>query len=425
MARYSDPDTGKSRQASLPAEHSGTAEQREKWAAWKSRELAKRRLALDSGAPRATGTAVSDAVKRYFRAHPHLSPRSKLDYGAAGDKFMAWSSKVGVRTCDDLTRARLMAFREAVVCEPKSAAATGKGRGRGARIATSELRAPHSINGDLRKVRTILGYLRKVDLLPRVTNDDLKDGLQRLPVVTERIEFLKPRDCQRVLDAALRHDAEMFAETRDEHRGQRDRGTTHRYDSIAPFTAFVLMTGMRLNEAANLDWSQVDLDALDHDGTAAGEIYLIGGEVKTRYARTVVLDVSTHLRPMLAKMRLRTGGKGSVFGMTEGMIEAAARRMRITYGAPRFHWQMLRCTCGTYLTNAPGIFGAASAFRSAKQLGHSVTVAEKRYVGLLRGIPREARTLEAAMQIEPIMARVVASVSGARRSVEGADEAVG
>jgi hypothetical protein len=43
---------------------------------------------------------------------------------------------------------------------------------------------------------------------------------------------------------------------------------------------------------------------------------------------------------------------------------------------------------------------------SARQLGHSVTVAEKHYLGVVRGIPREARTLEAAMQIEDLARQV-------------------
>ena len=58
------------------------------------------------------------------------------------------------------------------------------------------------------------------------------------------------------------------------------------------------------------------------------------------------------------------------------------------YGAPDFDWQMLRSTCATYLTNAPGIFGAATVFLSARQLGHSVTVAECHYLGVHRGIPK-------------------------------------
>jgi hypothetical protein len=49
--------------------------------------------------------------------------------------------------------------------------------------------------------------------------------------------------------------------------------------------------------------------------------------------------------------------------------------------------------------NAPGIFGAASIFREAKQLGHSATIAERSYCGVVKVSP-EAKTLEAAMQIE-------------------------
>jgi len=68
-----------------------------------------------------------------------------------------------------------------------------------------------------------------------------------------------------------------------------------------------------------------------------------------------------------------------------------------------------RWTRKSWLTNAPGIFGSASAYRSAKQLGHSVHVAEKYYVDVARGIRREARTLEAAMQIEEQMKKVIAT----------------
>lgn len=51
------------------------------------------------------------------------------------------------------------------------------------------------------------------------------------------------------------------------------------------------------------------------------------------------------------------------------------------------------------LTSAPAIYGAASAFMSAKRLGHSVTVAEKHHVGIVKVSP-EARTIEQAMQVE-------------------------
>lgn len=92
---------------------------------------------------------------------------------------------------------------------------------------------------------------------------------------------------------------------------------------------------------------------------------------------------------------------GSASPYTVDLVESARARLE-EIGAPKFDWQ-LRATCATYLTNAPGIFGAATVFLSARQLGHSVAVAERHYLGVHRGIPKDAHTLEAAMQIEPQM----------------------
>jgi hypothetical protein len=61
----------------------------------------------------------------------------------------------------------------------------------------------------------------------------------------------------------------------------------------------------------------------------------------------------------------------------------------------------------------PSILGAATVFMSAKQLGHSVAVAERHYLGVHRGIPRDAHTIEAAMQIEEAMRSVIAAAPGA------------
>jgi integrase len=175
---------------------------------------------------------------------------------------------------------------------------------------------------------------------------------------------------------------------------------------------------MRLGEIVDLDWRQVDLEALDHEGRAVGEIRLTAA-TKTSRARDVGLEVSPALRRLLATMKLRSGGTGSVFGLTRAAVQAAELRLRRDYGAPAgCGWQALRRTCGTFLTNAPGIYGSASAYRSARQLGHSVTVAEKHYLGLVRGIPLEARTLENAMQIETQLAAVVEAV-GARPAAVG------
>lgn len=394
-ARYRDPDSGGMVKESLPAELS-TTEQRDAWAVMKSRALAKRRLELESGAPRATGTGFDAAVAAYFEAHARLAPKTLAIYRAVAEKLKAWATRVGVRSADDLTRARLLTFREALVAEPRHAQA--KGGKRGARKQTALPRSAYTVNRELRATRTILGYLCDRDLLPRCSHDDLRRALKREAAVLERGDYLKPPELRALLEAALKHDAVTFAETREEHAGRRPLGSTPRFTPIAPFLATVLLTGMRAGAALALDWSEIDLDALDSEGRAVGEIVPRGGS-STKRKGVIGLEVSPALRGLLGALRPEPA-EGRVFAHTPGTINAAAKRMRVEFGAPKtFTWQALRRTCGTYLTNAPGIFGAASAYRSAEQLGHSVTVAERHYVGVIRGIPREARTLEDAMGV--------------------------
>jgi hypothetical protein len=159
-------------------------------------------------------------------------------------------------------------------------------------------------------------------------------------------------------------------------------------------------------------WGDVDLDAKDHEKRIVGEINLRAAAVKTKRARTVWLDHTPALRRLLAAMKLRSTGP-HVFGdaelYTADQVSTARYRLLQEYGAPAFTWQQLRQTTSTYLTNAPGIFGAASAYRSARLLGHSVTVAETRYTGIVR-ISADAKTLEQAMQIEKLVKKIGVAV---------------
>lgn len=407
-ARYVDPDSGKTTKETLDASLT-TDELRAEWAVKKSKALARRRLELEGGAHRETGTAFGDALDRYFDDHPQLSAETLVLYRGAVGKLTAWASKHGISSADDLTGAKLVAFRATLVREPKTVRASGGKRGQ--RRAVGDPRSPHTINRELRSVGTVLGYVRRLGLLPRLSSDDLKDGLQKLKAPPKRIDYRKPHELQKLVDAALRHDLDTFAATREELAGLRPLGSTTRYRPIAPVIAAALLTGLRFGHLLALQWDDVDLEALDHDGKVAGEITPQGGSL-TKRPGVIGLEVSPALRKMLAAMRLKTRGKGAVFGVTEGEARAALKRIIKEYGAPaRCTWQSFRRSAGCYLTNAPGIFGGASAYRSAKMLGHSVQVAEKHYVDVVRGIPREARTLEAAMQIETQMARVIEAAS--------------
>lgn len=405
-AKYKSPDSGKVVWERIDPKYS-THEARRDWAIDKSKALAARRTALAAGAPRATGTTLDDAIDRYFRGNPQLAPRYRDDLRKATDKFRAWAARVGLKSGDDLTLPRLISYREQVIAAPRQRQAPG--RKRGAREATDKLRTASAVNGDLRRLRVVLSYMRKAGLLPKLTDDDLSDGLELLEAPTERIEFLQAHQVQALLKAAREHDLATFTETRDEHKGDgRKRiGTTHRYDPIFGFVVFVLLTGMRLHEVLEVTWGQVDLAAKNHKGTAVGEIHIRGRDAKTGKARTVSFDVSPSLKPLLESIPGEKRSDELVWaGYTEALVNAAAKRLRADYRAPYFTWQMLRRTCGTFLTNAPGIYGGASAYQSAKRLGHSVEVAEKHYVGVVRGISPTARTLEAALGIEAIIRKV-------------------
>jgi hypothetical protein len=87
-------------------------------------------------------------------------------------------------------------------------------------------------------------------------------------------------------------------------------------------------------------------------------------------------------------------------------------RLRREYGAPpSFTFQICRVTCQSYLASAPSIYGAASIFLAARRGGHSVEVCEKHYAGAVKNIGPDARSLEAAMQIEAEAAQVIASIA--------------
>lgn len=427
-ARFRDPDTERFTFVRLDPTALPNEAKRRDWAIRKSAAIAKRKMDLASGAPRFTGTGFGEAVEKYFKAPGDLRERTLAGYRQVGDKLKEWASKNGVKTSDDLTLPRLNAFRKALIAERRRVPV--KDGERGEWKPGSEKRSPHTINRELRAARTILGDLRSIGQLPLISGDDLRAGLKRVDAPLDVVDFLSAADIRRLLEAAIRHDADCHEVTRNENAGRRPKGSTPKHSPIAPFLGTVLLTGMRVGEVVTLEWKHVDLKAIDSDGKEVGIITLEGKNTKTNKGRRIDLSVSPSLHTMLKRMKLKSGGKGSVFGLTRPEVDATAKRLRgdverkgrskkakerlkakefAGYGAPEsFSWQALRRTCAVYLTNAPAIYGSASAFRSAKRLGHGVQVAERHYLEDLHGIPRDARTLEAAMQCADLMEAIAA-----------------
>jgi integrase len=422
-ARFTDPSTGRETDVTLDPVALPTQEARRLWAVRKSKALAKLEMDRKAGDHKGDPKPLAEALEAYrASAQLRLRPKTIVTYELAVARMLRWAERAGVQSTGELTRARLVDFRAFLMAAPRKTAK--RGGKRGARRETARKRSPVSINVELRSAKALLNAWRVAGLLPALDKDAIGDALKALPVPREQPAYLAPAQLQKLLQAALRHDADTFTETRAEHAGQLPKGSTRRYEPIAPFTAFLLLTGCRRGEALGLCWSDVDLDALDAQGRTVGEIRLSAASTKTHRARTIGLEVSPAVRALLAAMKLRAGrdavhvfelrAKDGAEPYTVDMVESARQRLLSEYGAPAFDWQTLRSTCATYLTNAPAIFGAATVFMSARQLGHSVAVAERHYLGVHRGIPKDAHTLEAAMQLEAALREVLAAASTAR-----------
>jgi integrase len=161
----------------------------------------------------------------------------------------------------------------------------------------------------------------------------------------------------------------------------------------------MLLTGMRFAEGAELRFSAIDFDS--------DQILLEAERTKTLTSRRVDLRITPKLINLLSRMKLQAAGLPFVFGdekpVSRSTWDAARKRLAKDFGAPRFTWHDLRRTCGTFLVCAPGVYGAASGYLTAKRLGHSMEVSERHYLGLVRDIPSDAKTLEAALDIEDVL----------------------
>lgn len=418
LARHVDPETGKKGKETTLPKHLTTAEERAAWAVDFKRAIEERRREVGRGAAPKTGVPLKDTIDVYYRdLAPLLRPATVKAYRLGTDALVSFATGRGIAKADDLRPEHLELFRASMFKAPRQGQQAGQKRG--ARAEAAEKRSPVSVNSRLRAVKTVLNALRRIGAVPMVNLEALKDRLRSEDEPRPTPEYLRPAALADLIRAANRHDAEMFDLTREEKARGLTKGATPKRDPIAPYLLTVLLTGMRADEARLLRWVAVDVDA-----EPAGAIELKPGDTKTKHGRVVDLLVSPALRSMLRAMKLRAGRAEYVFGGAEpysrAKVEAARKRLRGEFGGPAFTWQQLRETCATFLANS-SIFGAASAYREAKQLGHSVVVAEKHYCGVVHVDPG-IKALEAAMGVAGLLTpgrrakRLKVAQTGTRRA---------
>ncbi len=393
LARWVDPVSGRSKELSLDRLGLITEDARRGWCELKSRAILQRRSELLSGAAMVAATDLASAVAEFFTRRATLKKVTLASYRNGTDGFLAWARSAGLDTTEAITPRHLLDFRAWWAVRPALVPATGERRGQ--RQVAEKRRSPLTINRGLGVVRAMLNEWRMIGATPKLSTDLIRDALKFEKRHRSLPHFLRLHEISSLVEAALRHDAETFALTRAEHNGGAEPGTTRRYPPITPLVLMALLTGCRFGELASLRWSNVSL--------ADNEIVLSYEQTKTRQARRIDLTPTPMLAMLLRAMEtIRSGGYclGGAEPLRRDMAEAARKRLIQKYGAPRFTWHDLRRTCGTYLTCAPGIYAGASAYLSAKRLGHSVAVAEAFYVGAVTNVDKSASTLEAVMGLK-------------------------
>ncbi len=363
------------------------------WAAAKSRAILQRRAELLSGAATAATMDLAVAVNEFYTRRATLKTSTLVGYRNGTDGFLSWARSAGLATTEVITPRHLLDFRAWWAVRPALVPASGERRGQ--RQVADKRRSPLTINRGLGVVRAMLNEWRMIGAAPKLSSDLIRDALKFEKRFRSLPHFLKIHEISALVEAALKHDAETFALTRAEHDGCAEPGSTRRYEPISPLVLVALLTGCRFGELASLRWANISM--------AENEILLSHCETKTRQARRIDLTPTPLLAALLGAMKTNHKGDyclGGVAPLRRDIAEAARKRLILKYGAPKFTWHDLRRTCGTYLTCAPAIYGGASAYLSAKRLGHSVAVAEAFYVGAVTNIDRSATTLEACMGLK-------------------------
>jgi integrase len=203
-------------------------------------------------ARRVAGITVAELVEQYVAEHqPAWKASTASTYLSSIKRFVAWAESAGVEGVDQLSPDALARYRAHSIALTRKVKA--KGGSRRDTVDTGERRSAAAINGDLRCIKTMLSNLRRAGRLTAIgSSDDIADTLRLVATERARPDPLKADEIRRLLGAALEHDAATYAITRVEAAGQREVGTTQRFDAIAPLVLLMLLSGMRLGEALAL-----------------------------------------------------------------------------------------------------------------------------------------------------------------------------
>ncbi|MBZ0154481.1 MAG: tyrosine-type recombinase/integrase [Planctomycetes bacterium] len=364
MVRWRDPVTGRTVQKDCGYLGLTNDDKRRRWALAKLDELREIRARLARGGHLHEHVRIAKSHADYLATFSAVNTIESKRVPLA--MLAAWMKERGVKDTQGITPTDLAAF------------------GNHLRRPGSEY-APRSRNLQLTSCAAWLRWAREIGQLPRVMPEEIKTALRTQPVPRDAIDVLAPEQVRTLLRSCLAHDED------------------HPRERVAPLVLLALLTGCRFEEIRGLQWNEVD-----DDGKA---LRLPADRVKTKAARTVTLAECPVALELLGALRMRAAGRASVFRLDRRKAETVRTRLVRDYAAPAWTWHGLRRTCGSVLVCA-GLLGPGSTFLAAKRLGHSVTIAERSYLGAMTNLPRDASTIEGALGIEAECKNILRAIGG-------------
>jgi integrase len=372
VCRWFDPIDGRLRQQSMAPLGITNRVQAELWAKQRSENLLATRAQVAAGGSLAVRTSLEEAKRNYLAGFKEGTAKGKRTVLVALCDFLANN---GIHDVCDLPAPLLARWRDNL----------SKGQPR--KLAQT------TVNRWLEAAAAFARWAVEQGYAPTLTDDAIKRSLKRVKVARDAIEFMRPSDLRRLLDAALRHDA-----------APRDPLARGPRPPVAPLILLDLLTGLRQAELLQLQWSDWD---------QKGEcIRLPAKRAKGQFARTIDLSMTPTATRLLQALALRRSGARVLHQWSTTSLSSweSSRKRLFKLGAPEFTLHTLRRTCGTVLACAPGV--PITVWAIAQRQGHNVQVAEKHYVGALSGLPKDAATLEAAADIEDIANRIIGAAGG-------------
>lgn len=368
---WADPSGKTTKEVTLSMHGITTEKQAQAWQAHTSKQIMARKLAIATGAvPARPPMPVDDAIADYLAHCAEVrKPRTVRSYRESLAVFARWCTEKKHAHIDGITAANLSEFWVWLCRRRKQVPKRGA---QNERIESTEGKAAYTINRHVQAIRTWLDHLRRLEHTT-LTHEQITDAIRKLPTPSAKPQVLSRDDCRRILAAALRRDRAGRVEL-----------------PMSPLVAVALTTGCRIGELLALRWDQVDLEQ---------QVIRLGTDTKTASARDVSTEISPGLADILVGLKARASGPwvfGGSAAYSYSAVDSARKHIIKSWDSGKWGYHLLRKTCATYLV-CSGVMG--TVYLAAQQLGHSEEVARKHYLGLVRGLDPNARSLDEVLGV--------------------------